>query len=155
VWKKHHLAGPGQPLRKCLRPEWSYPVTIGDNTGSGVAYDTPILGYGVSTANTLRLWSPRAPEAFDFGPFKNAGRDSPGRFCRRCSRKRSRRCSIPMTEMEQGTVRLSQQIFFVKLQLQELFRIPPRGRGWRVYRTIHTKFAVQLNDTHPAIAVGG
>ena len=47
-----------------IRPEWSYPVQIGGHTVIGVAHDTPILGYGVHTANTLRLWSAQAPEAF-------------------------------------------------------------------------------------------
>ena len=55
-----------------MRPEWCYPVSIGDQTVLGVAYDTPITGYAVRTANTLRLWSAMAPEAFDFASF-NAG----------------------------------------------------------------------------------
>ncbi|MFM9089354.1 MAG: glycogen/starch/alpha-glucan phosphorylase, partial [Cyanobium sp.] len=55
-----------------IRPEWSYPVVIGGHTVIGVAYDTPILGCGVRTANTLRLWSAQAPDAFDFASF-NAG----------------------------------------------------------------------------------
>ena len=45
-----------------IRPEWRYPVRIGDTTVIGVAYDTPITGYGVRTANTLRLWSAISPE---------------------------------------------------------------------------------------------
>ncbi|APD48024.1 glycogen/starch/alpha-glucan phosphorylase [Synechococcus sp. CS-602] len=133
-----------------VRPEWSYPVTIGDNTVIGVAYDTPILGYGVSTANTLRLWSAQAPEAFDFASF-NAG-DYTRAVLQKMQSETLSKVLYPNDEMEQGKqLRLSQQIFFVSCSLQDMFRIL-KGQGLAV-TDFHTKFAVQLNDTHPAIAV--
>ena len=133
-----------------IRPEWTYPVKIGDNTVMGVAYDTPILGYGVCTTNTLRLWSAQAPESFDFASF-NAG-DYTRAVLQKMQSETLSKVLYPNDEMEQGKqLRLSQQIFFVSCSLQDMFRIL-KGQGLAV-TDFHTKFAVQLNDTHPAIAV--
>jgi starch phosphorylase len=133
-----------------IRPEWSYPVTIGGQTVIGVAYDTPILGYGVRTANTLRLWSAHAPEDFDFASF-NAG-DYTRAVLHKVQSETLSKVLYPNDEMEQGKrLRLSQQIFFVSCSLQDMFRIL-KGQGIDV-RDFHKKYAVQLNDTHPAIAV--
>jgi starch phosphorylase len=133
-----------------IRPEWSYPVIIGGQTVIGVAYDTPILGYGVRTANTLRLWSAHAPEDFDFASF-NAG-DYTRAVLHKVQSETLSKVLYPNDEMEQGKrLRLSQQIFFVSCSLQDMFRIL-KGQGIDV-RDFHKKYAVQLNDTHPAIAV--
>ena len=133
-----------------IRPEWRYPVKIGNRTVIGVAHDTPITGYGVRTANTLRLWSAMAPEAFDFASF-NAGDYTRAVLAKMQSETLSK-VLYPNDEFDQGKrLRLSQQIFFVSCSLQDMFRIL-RGQGLSA-RDFHTKFAVQLNDTHPAIAV--
>jgi starch phosphorylase len=133
-----------------IRPEWTYPVIIGGQTVMGVAYDTPILGYGVRTANTLRLWSAHAPEDFDFASF-NAG-DYTRAVLHKVQSETLSKVLYPNDEMEQGKrLRLSQQIFFVSCSLQDMFRIL-KGQGMDV-RDFHKKYAVQLNDTHPAIAV--
>ncbi|MFO7630589.1 MAG: glycogen/starch/alpha-glucan phosphorylase, partial [Prochlorococcaceae cyanobacterium] len=95
-----------------IRPEWSYPVQIAGHTVIGVAYDTPILGYGVNTANTLRLWSAVAPDAFDFASF-NAG-DYTRAVLQKVQSETLSKVLYPNDEMEQGKrLRLSQQIFFV------------------------------------------
>ncbi len=133
-----------------IRPEWSYPVQIGSHTVIGVAHDTPILGYGVSTANTLRLWSAAAPDAFDLASF-NAG-DYTRAVLRKVQSETLSKVLYPNDELDQGKrLRLSQQIFFVSCSLQDMFRIL-QGQGLPVQQ-FHRKFAVQLNDTHPAIAV--
>jgi starch phosphorylase len=133
-----------------IRPEWSYPVKIGNLTVIGVAHDTPILGYGVQTANTLRLWSAQAPDAFDFASF-NAG-DYTRAVLQKVNSETLSKVLYPNDELEQGKrLRLSQQIFFVSCSLQDMFRIL-KGQGIAV-TDFHRKFAVQLNDTHPAIAV--
>ena len=133
-----------------IRPEWSYPVQIGSHTVIGVAYDTPILGYGVHTANTLRLWSAQAPDAFDFASF-NAG-DYTRAVLQKVQSETLSKVLYPNDEMEQGKrLRLSQQIFFVSCSLQDMFRIL-KGQGLAV-TDFHRKYALQLNDTHPAIAV--
>ena len=133
-----------------IRPEWRYPVQIGGQTVIGVAYDTPILGYGVHTANTLRLWSAQAPDSFDFASF-NAG-DYTRAVLQKVQSETLSKVLYPNDELEQGKrLRLSQQIFFVSCSLQDMFRIL-QGQGMPPSE-FHRKFAVQLNDTHPAIAV--
>ncbi|MFM8975390.1 MAG: glycogen/starch/alpha-glucan phosphorylase [Vulcanococcus sp.] len=143
-WLSH-----GNPW-EVIRPEWCYPVQIGGTTVLGVAYDTPITGYGVRTANTLRLWSAMAPEAFDFASF-NAG-DYTRAVLGKVQSETLSKVLYPNAEFEQGKrLRLSQQIFFVSCSLQDMLRILKK-QGLPV-STFHHKFAVQLNDTHPAIAV--
>lgn len=133
-----------------IHPEWSYPVSIGGHTVIGVAYDTPILGYGVHTANTLRLWGAQAPDAFDFASF-NAG-DYTRAVLQKVQSETLSKVLYPNDELEQGKrLRLSQQIFFVSCSLQDMFRIL-KGQGLPVTE-FHRKYAIQLNDTHPAIAV--
>ena len=144
AWLSH-----GNPW-EVIRPEWCYPVQIGDTTVLGVAYDTPITGYGVRTANTLRLWSAMAPEAFDFASF-NAG-DYTRAVLGKVQSETLSKVLYPNDELEQGKrLRLSQQIFFVSCSLQDMLRILKK-QGLSVSE-FHRKFAVQLNDTHPAIAV--
>ncbi|QNI65359.1 glycogen/starch/alpha-glucan phosphorylase [Synechococcus sp. A15-44] len=133
-----------------IRPEWRYPVQIGEHTVIGVAYDTPITGYGVRTANTLRLWSAMAAEDFDFASF-NAGDYARAVVAKTRSETLSK-VLYPNDELDQGKrLRLSQQIFFVSCSLQDMLRIL-RGQGLPV-TAFADKFAIQLNDTHPAIAV--
>ncbi|CAK6690954.1 glycogen/starch/alpha-glucan phosphorylase [Synechococcus sp. CBW1107] len=133
-----------------VRPEWTYPVRIGDHTVLGVAHDTPILGFQVRTANTLRLWSAMAPEAFDFASF-NAG-DYTRAVLAKVQSETLSKVLYPNDELDQGKrLRLSQQIFFVSCSLQDMLRIL-KNQGLPV-SAFHRKFAVQLNDTHPAIAV--
>ena len=133
-----------------IRPEWAYPVTIGSHTVMGVAHDTPIIGYRVRTANTLRLWSAMAPEAFDFASF-NAG-DYTRAVLAKVQSETLSKVLYPNDELDQGKrLRLSQQIFFVSCSLQDMLRIL-RNQGLPV-RDFARKFAIQLNDTHPAVAV--
>jgi len=133
-----------------IRPEWRYPVQIGGHTVIGIAHDTPILGYGVNTANTLRLWSAQAADAFDFASF-NAG-DYTRAVLQKVQSETLSKVLYPNDELDQGKrLRLSQQIFFVSCSLQDMFRIL-RGQGLPI-TDFHRKFALQLNDTHPAIAV--
>ena len=151
------------------RPEIAFPVGFGGRTRGGkdasgryraewvpervvmgVATDTPILGYRVSTANMLRLWQAQAVESFDFQAFNS------GDYGRAVDEKvRSENISkvlYPNDNSEQGkALRLQQQYFFVSCSLQDMMRIylqrakDPAG--------FSDKFAVQLNDTHPSVAI--
>ncbi|MEM0978937.1 MAG: glycogen/starch/alpha-glucan phosphorylase [Cyanobacteria bacterium P01_H01_bin.58] len=116
----------------------------------GVPYDTPILGYRVNTANTLRLWKAEAPESFDFGAF-NMG-DYYGAVNQKILSENLTKVLYPNDEQIQGKeLRLEQQYFFVSCSLQDMIRIYlAEGRSLEQF---HEKFAVQLNDTHPAIGV--
>jgi glycogen phosphorylase len=151
------------------RPEWAVPVKIGghtehyvDNQGvkrvrwapyqilKGIPYDTPILGFQTNTANTLRLWTAQAPESFDFEAF-NSG-DYLGAVHEKVFSENISKVLYPNDDGSQGKLlRLTQQIFFVSCSLQDMIRILNR-QGIPVDR-FHEKFAVQLNDTHPAISV--
>jgi starch phosphorylase len=151
------------------RPEWAVEVKLGgytekytDDAGSfrarwvparivnGVPYDTPIPGYHNNTANTLRLWRAEAPESFDFGTF-NRG-DYYGAVNQKVVSENISKVLYPNDERVQGKeLRLEQQHFFVSCSLQDMIRIL-KVQGMPLDR-FDEKFAVQLNDTHPAIAV--
>jgi len=151
------------------RPEWSVEVGFGGHTDpytdsdgqyrvrwvpgqivKAIPYDTPILGYRVNTANTLRLWRSEAPESFDFQAF-NVG-DYYRAVDEKVVSENISKVLYPNDEPIQGKeLRLEQQYFFVSSSLQDMIRFH-LGRG-RSLETFHEKFAVQLNDTHPAIGV--
>jgi len=121
-----------------------------NETFHGVAIDTPILGYGVNTVNLLRLWTTEAAEAFDFHTF-NRG-DYEGAVVRSVRSSTISKVLYPNDEPEIGKrLRLLQQYFFVTCSLQDMLRIH-RTTGMSLER-FHEKFSIQLNDTHPAIAV--
>lgn len=116
----------------------------------GVPYDTPITGYRVNTANPLRLWKAEAVESFDFQAF-NVG-DYYGAVDEKVISETLTKMLYPNDEPEAGKrLRLQQQYFFVSCALQDmikmhLFRSPDLGN-------FPEKWAVQLNDTHPSIAI--
>ncbi|MDG2615906.1 glycogen/starch/alpha-glucan phosphorylase [Thermoleptolyngbya sichuanensis XZ-Cy5] len=151
------------------RPDWAVEVKYGGHTESfidehgnyrvrwvpfkvvkGLPYDTPILGYKVNTANTLRLWSAEATESFDFGAF-NSG-DYFGAVHQKSNSENISKVLYPNDEQYQGKVlRLEQQMFFVSCSLQDMIRILQMQN--MSLEKFPEKFSVQLNDTHPAIAV--
>jgi starch phosphorylase len=151
------------------RPEWVQLVKFGGHTEhtfdeqgrhqvrwvpgkvvNGVPYDTPILGYANQTANTLRLWRAEAPEAFDVSTF-NRG-DYYGAVQQKIASENLTKVLYPNDEQLQGKeLRLEQQYFFVSCSLQDMLRILKVQK--LPIENFHSKFAVQLNDTHPSIAV--
>jgi starch phosphorylase len=163
TWLRH-----GNPW-ELVRPEWAVEVRLGGYTERvedahgrphtrwvparsvlGVPYDTPILGYRNRTANTLRLWCAEAVDSFDLTIF-NRG-DYWGAVQRKIESENLTKVLYPNDEQIQGKeLRLAQQYFFVSCSLQDMLRIM-RVQGIPLTR-FHEKFAAQLNDTHPAIAV--
>jgi starch phosphorylase len=151
------------------RPGIAFDVNIGGHTESyrdakgryrvrwvpadiirSVAYDTPIPGYGVDTVNLLRLWSAEAPQSFDFQAF-NQG-DYVGAVMRKVRSETISKVLYPNDEVETGKrLRLLQQYFFVSSALQDMLRI--HKTTGQPLEAFHEKFAAQLNDTHPTIAV--
>jgi starch phosphorylase len=116
----------------------------------GIPYDMPIVGYKVNTANTLRLWKAEARESFSFQEF-NVG-DFYGAVDEKVVTENITKVLYPNDEPPQGKqLRLEQQYFFVSCALQDMIRIHLRiGKSLEKF---HEAFAVQLNDTHPAIGV--
>src|SRR6266850_650170 len=107
-----------------------------------------IRGYNVNTANTLRLWKAEARESFSFQEF-NVG-DYYGAVHDKVVTENITKVLYPNDEPLQGKqLRLEQQYFFVSCSLQDMLRIL-RVQKIPVEK-FHEKFAVQLNDTHPAI----
>lgn len=116
----------------------------------GIPYDTPILGYQVNTCNTLRLWAAEAPESFDFTAF-NAG-DYAGAVYEKVASETISKVLYPNDNLSQGKqLRLEQQYFFVSCSLQDMIRILERQKI--PLDRFPEKFTIQLNDTHPSIAV--
>jgi starch phosphorylase len=152
-----------------VRPEWAVSVKFGGTTEqyideherlrvrwvphkivNGVPYDTLILGYLNNSANTLRLWRAEAPESFDFAIF-NSG-DYYGAVNQKVISENLSKVLYPNDEQTRGKeLRLEQQYFFVSCSIQDMFRIL-RTQKLPVER-FPDKFAVQLNDTHPSIAI--
>ncbi len=115
----------------------------------GIPYDTPILGYKVNTANTMRLWRSEACESFDFNKF-NVG-DYYGAVDEKIVSENLTKVLYPNDEHLQGKeLRLQQQYFFVSCSLQDMIRLHLAQSD--SLDNFHEKFAAQLNDTHPAIA---
>jgi starch phosphorylase len=151
------------------RPELTYDVKFGGHTESwtdeqgryrvrwvpnsvvkGVANDTPILGYRVGTCGHLRLWKAEAVESFDFAAF-NQG-DYYHAVEMKMSSENITKVLYPNDEMLQGkALRLQQQFFFVSCSLQDMLRLHVLLK--RPLDKFHEKWTVQLNDTHPSIAV--
>jgi glycogen phosphorylase len=152
-----------------VRPEWAAAVKLGgytkaytdvqgnyrvewvcDRIVKGVPYDTPILGYQVNTANTLRLWKAEAPDAFDFEAF-NQG-DYYGAVNSKIVSENISKVLYPNDEHLEGKqLRLEQQYFFVSCSLQDMIRIM-QVEGSPL-ESFPEKYTAQMNDTHPAIAV--
>jgi starch phosphorylase len=115
----------------------------------GVPWDTAVPGYGTLTTNFLRLWSAVADEEFDLDAFQV------GEYWRAVDQKiRSENLTkvlYPNDSSPAGKqLRLEQQYFFVSCALQDCIRLLLQRAPIREFAD---KFAIQLNDTHPALAV--
>jgi len=151
------------------RPEITFDVKLGGHTEhyrdeqgrqrvrwiparvvKGVAYDTPVTGYRVTTTNLLRLWKAEASESFDFAAF-NTG-DYFGAVHDKVASETISKVLYPNDDPYAGKqLRLAQQYFFVSCSLQDMIRL--QGITKKGLDRFHERFAVQLNDTHPSIAV--
>jgi glycogen phosphorylase len=116
----------------------------------GIPFDRPVVGYGGKTINTLRLWAAAAPDLFDFQVF------SAGQFvsalAERLAAESLTRVLYPddTTSMGQG-LRFVQEYFLVACSLADLTRRFRRSNS--DWSALPDKVAIQLNDTHPSLAV--
>ena len=158
----------GNPWEIC-RPEVAYKVKLGgyteyfsDESGylrvrwvpykviKGIAYDTPVAGYRSGVTDLLRLWKSEAVESFDFQAF-NVG-DYYKAVDEKVISETISKVLYPNDEPQIGKqLRLAQQYFFVTCSLQDMIRIHLLRE--ESLDTFPRSFAVQLNDTHPSIAV--
>ena len=116
----------------------------------GVPYDRPVVGYGGQTINTLRLWGAVAPDGFDFQAF-SAGKFV-GALARRLVAESVTRVLYPDDSTALGrALRFLQEYFLVVCSLADLVRrFRHHNSDWS---TLPDKIAIQLNDTHPTLAV--
>jgi starch phosphorylase len=116
----------------------------------GVPYDIPVPGFGTKTVNYLRLWESRASTEFDFAAFNRGGYDEA--VAEKNKSETISKVLYPNDSTELGKeLRLVQQYFFVACSLKDIIRrFLQKNTDWH---TFPDKVAVQLNDTHPAIAV--
>ncbi|NLH83109.1 MAG: glycogen/starch/alpha-glucan phosphorylase [Phyllobacteriaceae bacterium] len=151
------------------RPEVAYPIGFGgrveamtDRDGTvrhewrpaetvlAVAYDTPIVGWRGAHVNTLRLWSAKAQDPMRLDAF-NRG-DHVGAAAARVKAEAISKVLYPSDATPAGQeLRLRQEFFFASASLQDLMRRHLNQHA--DIRTLPDKVAIQLNDTHPAIAV--
>jgi starch phosphorylase len=116
----------------------------------GVPYDRPVVGYGGRTINTLRLWGAMSPAEFDFGEFSSG--DFIAAVLRKVTVENLTRVLYPDDSTARGRLlRLAQEYFLVACSLSDILaRFRRQGNEWDA---LPDKVAIQLNDTHPAIAV--
>ena len=116
----------------------------------GIPYDRPVVGYGGKTINTLRLWAAATPDFFDFQTFSHG--DFVGALAKTLAAESLTRVLYPddSTTLGQG-LRFVQEYFLVASSLADLIRRFRRGN--EEWSALPQKVAIQLNDTHPAIAV--
>ncbi len=133
------------------REEERVKITFGDQTVWAVPYDMPVIGYGMQTVNTLRLWQAEAETPFDFSLF-DSGRYAAA-FSEQVDAQTITAVLYPNDNSPAGKrLRLKQQYFFAAASIQDLWRRFKREGG-----TDPADFAdtcvVQLNDTHPTVAI--
>ncbi|MEI6897456.1 MAG: glycogen/starch/alpha-glucan phosphorylase [Psychromonas sp.] len=163
TWREY-----GNPWEVCrpesiqLVPLYGYVETVFDEKGGafkiwhagqklkGVPWDIPIVGYGAKNVNILRLWESRSDEAFDWDVF-NAG----GYVDAQAEKAKAETVSkvlYPNDETDAGKeLRLIQQYFFCACSVKDILRRFKRANSdWSL---LPKKVAIQLNDTHPTIAI--
>jgi starch phosphorylase len=116
----------------------------------GIPFDRPVVGYGGKAINTLRLWAAAAPDSFDFQTFSSG--DFVGALAESLTAETLTRVLYPddSTSLGQG-LRFVQEYFLVACSLADLVRRFRRSHA--DWSALPEKAAVQLNDTHPAMAV--
>lgn len=115
-----------------------------------VAHDTPIPGYGNDTVNTLRLWQAKSTRGFDFAYFNH------GDYVRAVEdislTENISRVLYPNDNIFEGKeLRLKQEYFLVSATIQDILRRYRKGHAH--FDKLSDKVAIQLNDTHPALAI--
>ena len=115
----------------------------------GIPYDRPVVGYGAKTVNTLRLWAAKA-STFDFKQF--SGGDFVGSLAESLTAETMTRVLYPDDSTTRGkALRFLQEYFLVACSLADLVRrFRAAGNDWK---SLASKAAIQLNDTHPTLAV--
>ncbi len=122
----------------------------GGKTVLGVPWDIPIAGFGAKTVNTLRLWQARASAEFDFGLFNDG--DYERSVVEKNDSEVISKVLYPNDQNQAGKeLRLKQEYFFVACSIADIMRRYLKTH--KDFTQFPHKVAIQLNDTHPAIAI--
>ena len=133
------------------RPSEEVIVEFGDQKVRAVPYDMPIIGYGTKNVNTLRLWEARAIEELNLAEFNNQNYTQA--LIEKNRAEDISRVLYPNDSTNEGKkLRLKQQYFFVSASLQDILRNFKRVHG-NDFSKIPEFVSIQLNDTHPVIAI--
>ena len=120
------------------------------DTVLGIPYDIPIPGYGNNTVNNLRLWEAKSTEEFNLTFFNNG--DYMKAYEAKTLTENITKVLYPNDNIEQGrSLRFKQQYFFVACSLHDIVR-RFKADGNEIH-AFADKVAIQLNDTHPALAI--
>ncbi len=128
-----------------LRARW-----VPESAIIGVPFDTPVAGFGNNTVNTLRLWRARASSEFDLGVFNDG--DYRKAVEDKTTSESISKVLYPNDHSQEGkTLRLKQQYFFVRCAIHDI--VDKYLKTHRTFDKFADKVAIQLNDTHPVIAI--
>lgn len=134
-----------------MRPADEVIVSFGDGSVRAVPYDMPIIGYGTRNINTLRLWEAKSLVDLDLGKFNQ--QDYLHATQDKTKAEDISRVLYPNDSTDEGKkLRLKQQYFFVSASLQDILRKYKRIHG-NNFDEFPSYVAIQLNDTHPVIAI--
>jgi glycogen phosphorylase len=127
-----------------------HPIVGRPSTLIGIPFDRPVVGYGGKTINTLRLWAAAAPDYFDFQAFSHG--DFVAALAETLEAESLTRVLYPDDSTTQGQgLRFVQEYFLVACSLADLVRRFRRANA--DWSALPEKVAIQLNDTHPSVAV--
>lgn len=125
-------------------------ISFADGDVVAVPYDTPIIGYGGDTINTLRLWQGEAINPFDLDEFNKQNYDLSVKD--KNDAETISKILYPNDSEDEGKIlRLKQQYFFVSASLQDL--IKKHLDKYDTLDNFHELHGIQLNDTHPTVAI--
>nr|WP_272878486.1 glycogen/starch/alpha-glucan phosphorylase [Clostridium sp. Cult3] len=125
-------------------------VSFADGDVLAVPYDTPIIGYGGGTINTLRLWQAEAIDPFDLDEFNKQNYDLSVKEKNKA--ETISKVLYPNDTKDEGKIlRLKQQYFFASASLQDL--VKKHLDKYNTLDNFHQLHAIQLNDTHPTVAI--
>ncbi len=128
------------------RPRW-----VNTSSVLGIPYDIPIVGFGTETVNFLRLWGSKATNEFDLATFNRGGYVDA--VAEKARGETISKVLYPNDKTENGKeLRLVQQYFFVTCSLRDIIR-RHRKHATNSWDNFPEKVAIQLNDTHPAVAI--
>lgn len=143
-WTKY-----GDPWSKRVSAD-AVTIKYGDQTVTAVPYDMPVIGYGTKNIGTLRLWQAEPINEFDFTLFNEQ------KYTEACAEQRRAedisRVLYPNDDTRDGKIlRLKQEYFFSAASVYDIVR-KHKASGFDLHK-LYEKVSIQLNDTHPVIAI--